>query len=257
MALFNSKSGNPAMSEKIFDKSLQQYNVSEGTMTVNGSIGKFGFLLLMVIGGAFYTWSLYYRGEFSLMQTMMFAGIFGGLVTAIAITINQKLAKYLAPLYGILEGFFLGSISAFFNDAFAQKAPGIVPQAVGLTFAVGLAMLALYRFGVIKVTDRLRSVIISATLGIALFYLVTWILSLFHVNVGFMYNSSLLGIGISLFVVVIAAMNLLLDFDMIYRGSQLGAPKYMEWYGAFGLLITMVWLYLEILRLLSRVYGRK
>lgn len=153
--------------------------------------------------------------------------------------------------------FFLGSISAFFNDAFAQKAPGIVPQAVGLTFAVGLAMLALYRFGVIKVTDRLRSVIISATLGIALFYLVTWILSLFHVNVGFMYNSSLLGIGISLFVVVIAAMNLLLDFDMIYRGSQLGAPKYMEWYGAFGLLITMVWLYLEILRLLSRVYGRK
>lgn len=257
MALFNSKSGNPTMSEKIFDKSLQQYDTTEGTMTVKGAMSKFGFLLLMVFAGAFYTWSLYGKGEFSLMQTLMLVGVFGGLISVIAICVKPALAKYLSPLYGLFEGFFLGAISAIINDAFAQKAPGIVPQAVGLTFAVALSMFALYRFGVIKVTDRLRSVIISATLGIALFYFITFILGLFHVNVGFMYNSSLLGIGISIFVVIIAAMSLLLDFDMIDRGAQLGAPKYMEWYGAFGLLVTMVWLYLEILRLLSRIYGRK
>ena len=245
------------MSEKIFDKSLQQYDTTEGTMTINGTMGKFGFLLLMVFAGAFYTWSLYSKGEVSLMQTLMLVGIFGGLVSVIAIVVKPALAKYLSPLYGLFEGFFLGAISAVINDAFAAKAPGIVPQAVGLTFAVALTMFALYRFGVIKVTDKLRSVIISATVGIALFYLATLVLGLFHVNVGFMYNSSLLGIGISVFVVIVAAMNLLLDFDMIDRGSQMGAPKYMEWYGAFGLLVTIVWLYLEILRLLSRVYGRK
>lgn len=257
MALFNSKSGNPTMSEKIFGRSLQQSDAAEGTMTVNGTMGKFGFLLLMVFAGAFYTWSLYGKGEVSLMQTLMLVGVFGGLISVIAISFKPTLAKYLSPLYGLFEGFFLGAISAIINDAFAKQAPGIVPQAVGLTFAVALTMFALYRFGVIKVTDKLRSIIISATIGIALFYLVTWVLGMFHVNVGFMYNSSMLGIGISVFVVIIAALNLLLDFDMIDRGTQMGAPKYMEWYGAFGLLVTIVWLYLEILRLLSRIYGRK
>ena len=245
------------MSDKIFDKSVQGYNTADSVMTINGAVGKFGFLLLMVMAGAFYTWNLLAKGNVQLMQTLMFVGIFGGLVCALIISFSPKTAKYLSPLYAILEGLFLGAISAFFNAAFAQTYPGIIIQAVGITFAVAVSMLALYALRIIKVTDKLRSVIISATMGIALFYVIIMVLKLFHVNVGFMYNSSLLGIGISVFVVLIAAFNLLLDFDMIERGSQMGAPKYMEWYGAFGLLVTLVWLYLEILRLLSRFAGRK
>ncbi len=245
------------MSEKIFDKSVQGYDVTEGTMTVNGSVGKFALLLLMVMAGAFYTWNLSAKGEFALMQTLMVVGMIGGFISVLIISFNPKAARFLSPIYGLLEGFFLGGISVLFNNYFAKSYPGIVTQAVGLTFAVAIGMLALYAFRIIKVTDKLRSIIFSATLGVALFYLVTWILGLFHVNLPFMYDSSMLGIGISVFIVAIAALNLLMDFDMIERGAQMGAPKYMEWYGAFGLLVTMVWLYMEILRLLSRVGGRK
>ncbi|ANI89553.1 hypothetical protein A9P82_09770 [Arachidicoccus ginsenosidimutans] len=255
MALF--KSSNPAMSEKVFGNATQQYDTTEGVMTVAGSAGKFAFLLLMVMAGAFYSWSLYAKSEISQMQTWMMVGAIAGFICAMIISFKPKTAKYIAPLYGILEGLFLGGVSAVFNDMFAQSYPGIVMQAVGLTFAVAVSMLALYAFRIIKVTDKLRSVIISATVGVLLFYGIAMILSLFHVNLPFMYNSSALGIGISLVVVAIAALNLLLDFDMIERGSQMGAPKYMEWYGAFGLLVTMVWLYMEILRLLSRFAGRK
>jgi len=255
MALF--KSGNPTMSEKIFGKSVQQYDSANGVMTINGSIGKFGFLLLIVMAGAFYTWNLLSQGNLQLMQTLTMVGIFGGVVCALIISFVPKTARYLSPVFAILEGLLLGRVSALFNAAFAQTYPGIVIQAVGITFAVAVSMLALYALRIIKVTNKLRSVIISATMGIALFYLIVMVLEFFHVNVGFMYNSSLLGIGISIFVVLIAAFNLLLDFDMIERGSQMGAPKYMEWYGAFGLLVTLVWLYLEILRLLSRFAGRK
>ena len=254
MALF--KSSNPAVAEKVFKRSLGTADAS-GTMTIGGTVGKFGFLLLMVMGGAFYTWNLLGKGQYSLLQTMMMVGIFGGLITSLIIIFKPNLAKYISPLYALLEGFALGGISVIINNAFAAKYPGIVLQAVGLTFAVALGMLALYSFRVIRATEKFRAVIYSATMGILLFYVITWILSLFHVNVGFMYNSSLLGIGISLFVVAIAALNLILDFDMIEKGAQMGAPKYMEWYGAFGLMITMVWLYLEILKLLSRFAGRK
>ncbi|GAB3364987.1 Bax inhibitor-1/YccA family protein [Arachidicoccus ginsenosidivorans] len=226
-------------------------------MTIGGSIGKFGFLLLMVMGGAFYTWNLLGKGQTSLLHTMMMVGLFGGLITAMIIIFKPQLAKYIAPLYALLEGFALGGISVVVQAAFAEKYPGIVLQAVGLTFAVALGMLALYGFRVIRATQKFRSIIFSATLGIMLFYLITWVLSLFHVNVAFMYDSSLLGIGVSIFIVAIAALNLILDFDMIERGAEMGAPKYMEWYGAFGLMITMVWLYLEILKLLSRFAGRK
>ena len=173
------------------------------------------------------------------------------------ICFKPTLAPYLSPAYGILEGFFLGAISAVLNEAFSEKYPGLVMQAVGLTFGVALAMFLLYNFRVIKVTDKFRSVIIAATAGIAIFYLITWVLRMFSVNIPFMYDSSMLGIGLSLFIVAIAAMNLLLDFDMIEKGADMGAPKFMEWYGAFGLLVTMVWLYIEILKLLSRFAGRK
>jgi len=143
------------------------------------------------------------------------------------------------------------------NDAFAEKYPGLVMQAVGLTFGVAIAMFLLYNFKIIKATEKFKSVIISATMGIAIFYLIAMVVRMFGVNMPFMYDSSALGIGISLFVIAIAALNLILDFDMIERGADAGAPKYMEWYGAFGLLVTIVWLYIEMLKLLSRFAGRK
>jgi uncharacterized YccA/Bax inhibitor family protein len=162
----------------------------------------------------------------------------------------------LAPLYGLFEGLFIGAISAIMNAAFAEKYPGLIMQAVGLTFGVAISMFLLYNFRIIKATERFKSVIFTATLGIGIFYLLTMVLRLFGVNVSFMYDSSLLSIGISLFIVAIAALNLIMDFDMIEQGAERGAPKFMEWYGAFGLMVTLVWLYLEILRLLSKLGSR-
>ena len=253
MALF--QSGNPTLSQKIFDRSLQQQDA--GTMTVRGAVNKFGFLLFMVLAGAAYTWYLYYNNQQQTMMTLMWVGIIGGLISVFAISFKPTLAPYLSPAYGILEGFFLGAISAVLNDAFSEKYPGLVLQAVGLTFGVAIAMFLLYNFRVIKATERFKSVIFAATAGIAIFYLITLVLRLFHINIPFMYDSSLLGIGLSLFIIAIAALNLIIDFDMIEKGANMGAPKFMEWYGAFGLLVTMVWLYIEILRLLSRFAGRK
>jgi uncharacterized YccA/Bax inhibitor family protein len=253
MALF--QSDNPTLSQKIFSRSLSQSDA--GVMTVRGSIGKFGFLLFMVLAAASYTWYLYYNNQQQTMVTLMWVGIIGGLISVLAICFKPTLAPYLSPAYGILEGFFLGAISAVLNDAFSERYPGLVMQAVGLTFGVALAMFLLYNFRVIKATEKFKSTIFAATAGIAIFYVITLLLRVFGVNIPFMYDSSLLGIGISLFIVAIAALNLIIDFDMIEKGAELGAPKYMEWYGAFGLLVTMVWLYIEILKLLSRFAGRK
>ena len=253
MALF--QSGNPTLTQKIFNRSLEQQDA--GTMTVRGAINKFGFLLFMVLAGAAYTWYLYYNNQQQTMMTLMWVGIIGGLIAVFAISFKPTLAPYLSPAYGILEGFFLGAISAILNDAFSEKYPGLVLQAVGLTFGVAIAMFLLYNFRVIKATERFKSVIFAATAGIAIFYLITLVLRLFHINIPFMYDSSMLGIGLSLFIIAIAALNLIIDFDMIEQGANMGAPKFMEWYGAFGLLVTMVWLYIEILRLLSRFAGRK
>jgi len=253
MALF--QSGNPTLSQKIFNRSLEQTNAE--TMTVRGAINKFGFLLFMVLAGAAYTWHLYYSNQQSTMVTLMWVGIIGGLISVFAIVFKPTWAPYLSPAYGILEGLFLGAISAILNDAFAEKYPGLVMQAVGLTFGVAIAMFLLYNFRVIRATEKFKSVIFTATAGIAIFYVLTLVLRLFSINVSFMYDSSMLGIGLSIFVVAIAALNLIIDFDMIEKGADMGAPKFMEWYGAFGLLVTMVWLYVEILRLLSRFAGRK
>jgi len=253
MALF--QSSNPTLSQKIFSRSIAQDEA--GTMTVRGTMAKFGFLLFMVLAGAAYTWYLYYNNQPQTMMTLMWVGLIGGIISVIAISFKPTLASYLSPAYGILEGFALGAISAILNDAFAEKYPGLVIQAVGLTFGVAIAMFLLYNFRIIKATERFKSIIFTATAGIAIFYLITIVLGLFHVNIPFMYDSSALGIGLSLFIVAIAALNLIIDFDMIEKGADMGAPKFMEWYSAFGLLVTMVWLYVEILRLLSRFAGRK
>ena len=255
MAIF--KSGNPTLSQKMFDKSMHLEATIQGTMSVRGAINKFGFLMLMVLAGAGYSWHLFEEGQTGLVSTLMMVGIFGGLITAVAISFKPNWAPYLAPLYGLLEGLFIGAISAMLNAAFAKQYPGLVMQAVGLTFGVAIAMFLLYNFRVIKATEKFKSVIIASTLGIGIFYLLTIVLGWFGVNVTFMYDSSMLSIGISLFVVAIAALNLILDFDMIERGAEMGAPKFMEWYGAFALLVTLVWLYMEILRLLSKLGSNK
>ncbi|MBC7651538.1 MAG: Bax inhibitor-1/YccA family protein [Deinococcales bacterium] len=254
MELF--KSGNPTLTKKIFDKSHTNEAELNGVMSVRGTINKFGFMMLMVIGAASYTWHLNEESKQATMMTLMLVGIFGGLICALAISFKPTWAPYLAPAYGLLQGLFIGGISAIMNETFAKSYPGLVMQAVGLTFGVAIAMFLLYNFRIIRATEKFKSVIISATVGIAIFYGISMLLRLFGINMPFMYDSSLLGIGISLFVVAIAALNLILDFDMIEQGAEQGAPKYMEWYGAFGLLVTIIWLYVEMLKLLSRFAKR-
>lgn len=251
MSLF--KSGNPTLSEKKFSSTvLDSVVMHENAMTVKGTLNKFGFLLLMVLGTSFYSWKEFAEGGNVLPLVLI--GAFGGLVVAIVINFKKEWSPYLAPLYALLEGLFIGAISSMYNSAFAEKAPNIVINAVGLTFGVAIAMYLLYSFKIIRATEKFKSVVISATIGIAIFYVIVWVLRMFgYDNMPFLHEGSPLGIIFSLFVVTIAALNLILDFDMIESGAEMGAPAFMEWYGAFGLLVTIVWLYLEILRLLSKI----
>jgi uncharacterized YccA/Bax inhibitor family protein len=251
MSLF--KSGNPTLSEKVFQGSMST-NLSE-TMTLRGTLNKFGFMLLMLMGSAFYSWKEFAEG--GNVMPLMWTGVIGGLIVAVIIMFKKEWAPYLAPAYGLLEGLFLGAISAYYNEAFATKAPGIVMNAVGLTFGTAISMYFLYSFKIIKATEKFKSVIMMATAGIAIFYLISIVLGFFGVQMAFLHEGSLMGIGFSLVVVAIAALNLILDFDMIEQGTAAGAPKYMEWYCAFGLMVTIVWLYLEILRLLGKLSDRK
>jgi uncharacterized YccA/Bax inhibitor family protein len=251
MAMF--KSGNPALNENVF-KQITLTDASNA-MTVRGTMNKLGLLLVFMMAGAFYTWSGFFKGQS--VQPLMLVGAIGGFIVAIIMAFKREWAPYLAPAYGILEGLFLGAISAMYSFAFADKMPNIITNAVGLTIGTAVAMFLLYNFRIIKATERFKSVVMTATAGIAIFYLIVMVLHMFNVNIPFMHDSSPLGIGISLFIVGIAALNLIMDFDMIERGAAQGAPKYMEWYGAFGLMVTLVWLYLEILRLLSRFASNK
>lgn len=254
MSLF--KSGNPTLAENKFKSTVLDQVVSpDNVMTVNGTLQKFGFLFLMVLGTAFYAWKEYAEGGTNAL-TFIYVGAFGGLVVAIVMMFKKEWSPYLAPLYALLEGLFVGAISAYYSYAFAEVAPGIVLNAVGLTFGTAIAMYLLYSFKIIKATQRFKSIIITATAGIAIFYLIAIALGFFGIQIPFLHEGSAIGIGFSVFVVALAALNLILDFDMIERGAELGAPKYMEWYGAFGLLVTIVWLYLEILRLLSKISKR-
>jgi uncharacterized YccA/Bax inhibitor family protein len=251
MALF--ESSNPTLSEKIFSKSIDR-SFSGEVMTVKGSFQKFGFLMFLVVAGAAYTWKLYFSFKVPTMMGFMLFGFIGGLICALVCSFSPKMARWLSPVYALLEGLLLGGLSAIVNEQFKAKYPNIVVTAVLLTFGVAFAVFLLYNFRVIRATEKFKAVIMSAIGGIAIFYALTWILPIFGIHITFMYwgDSSMIGIGINLFVVVIAALSLVMNFDQIETGANMGAPKYMEWYGAFGLLVTMVWLYLEILRLLSR-----
>ncbi len=255
MSLF--KSGNPTLSENRFrDTVLADVITHENAMTLKGTLNKFGFLFLMVLGTAFYSWKEFADG--GNVVPLIWIGALGGLVVAIVLVFKKEWAPYLAPLYALLEGLFIGAISSMYNFAFAEKAPNLIINAVGLTFGVAIAMYLLYSFRIIKATEKFKSIVITATVGIAIFYVLVMVLRMFGFdNMPFLHEGSVFGILFSLFVVSIAALNLILDFDMIEKGAEMGAPKYMEWYGAFGLLVTIVWLYLEILRLLSKISGRK
>ena len=251
MALF--KSGNPTLNEKMFEKTIQVGEVD--TMTERGTLNKFGFLMIMVIASASFTWSAFAQGK-DVFGWVIGAAIVG-FILALVICFKPKWSGYLAPAYGLVEGVFVGGISAYYNYAFAEQAPGIVMQAVGLTFGVVIAMYLLYRFGIIKATQKFKTIIFTATAGIAVFYLLAFILRFFGIQMPLIHESTGIGIAFSFFVVAIAALNLILDFDMIENGVRMGAPKFMEWFGAFGLLVTIVWLYIEILRLLGKFAGRK
>lgn len=251
MALF--KSGNPALNEKMFQKSL---SISGGeVMTESGTMNKFGILMLLLMAAASFTWKAAFEGK-NVIPWMM-AGAIVGLIIAIVLAFRPQYAAYLAPVYALAEGFFVGAISAYFSNAFADTAPGIVMQAVGLTFGVVIAMFALYRFRVIQATDKFKSILFTATAGIAVFYLLAIVLGFFGIQMPLIHSGSTMGIVFSLVVVGIAALNLILDFDMIEKGVAMGAPKYMEWYGSFALMVTIVWLYIEILRLLSKFASRR
>jgi uncharacterized YccA/Bax inhibitor family protein len=233
------------------------------SMTLNGTINKTGILLICTMATAAYTWYQFLQAAqtsdpseaISAVTPYLFGGMIGGLIFALITIFKKEWSPITAPAYALLEGLVLGGLSAVFE----LRYPGIAVQAVGLTFGVLFAMLFLYRSGLIKVTDKLRLGIFAATGGIALFYLLEMVLSMFHINFNgpnSVNGNGIIGIGFSLIVVGVAALNLVLDFDFIEKGVQYGAPKYMEWYGAFGIMVTLIWLYLEMLRLLSKFRSR-
>jgi uncharacterized YccA/Bax inhibitor family protein len=251
------RSGNPALKESTFlDLGTGSVVTRDGgTMTLNGTVNRTGILLLLAMLTAAFTWHQVLGPDgMPVPSTGMYAlgGAIGGLVFALITIFKKEWAPVTAPLYALLEGFFLGAISATYEARFN----GIVFQAVLLTFGTLFALLFAYRSGLIKATENFKLGVVAATGGIALVYLATMILGFFNVSVPYIHDSGLIGIGFSLFVVVVAALNLVLDFDFIESGVEHGAPKYMEWYGAFGLMVTLVWLYVEFLRLLSKLQSR-
>jgi uncharacterized YccA/Bax inhibitor family protein len=250
------KSSNPALKENIFHK---DYSISSEAMTINGTMNKTGLMLLIVMAAAIFTWNKFFAaiavnpegGAAAVMPWVIVGGI-GGLITALVTAFRPQSSGISAPIYAIFEGLLLGGLSAIFESMYS----GIVMRAVALTLAVFLAMLFLYRSGIIKVTEKLKMGIFAATAGIAVVYLVSFIGGFFGMEFSFLHGNSNFSIGFSLLVVAIAAFNLVLDFSFIENAAEQGAPKYMEWYGAFGLMVTLIWLYLEILRLLSKLASR-
>lgn len=208
-------------------------------------------MLVLLMITAFYTWTQVFAGKM-MVSAFLLPAVIVGLIVGFVIIFKKKWSPYLAPVYALVEGVFLGAISAFFELAY----PNIVIQAVLLTFGVLFALLLVYKSKLIKVTQNFRLGVVAATGGIVIIYLLTWILSFFNISIPYIHDASPIGIGFSVLVIVIAALNLVLDFDFIERASEKNVPKYMEWYGAFGLIVTLIWLYLEMLRLLSKIRSR-
>jgi len=237
------RSSNFAINEKVFS---EVYGSASGSaMTIEGTVNKSAFLLLLVLTGASLTWANPASG-------LTLLGVIGGLITGFITIFKKHLSMYTAPAYALFQGLFLGGLSAMFEASY----PGIVIQAVTLTFGTAGGLLIAYRSGMIPVTENFKLGVVAATGGIALTYFIGFILSFFGLNLSFGLNGGLIGIVFNLFVVVIAALNLVLDFDFIEDASKRNVPKYMEWYTGFALLITLVWLYIEVLRLLSKIRSK-
>ena len=251
------KTSNPALGENTFrGMSGGGYGGlvdAANRMTLNGTVNKTGLLLICALATATWTWSLFFQSrDMSTVAPLMLVGMFGGLIFALVTSFKKEWAPVTAPIYALLEGLMLGGLSAFLDVRY----PGIGIQAVSLTFGTLFVLLVLYRSGVIKVTQKFRLGVIAATGGIFFFYLAQMLLGFFGIQFYSINGAGVIGIGFSLIVVAVAALNLVLDFDFIEQGVQAGAPKYMEWYGAFGIMVTLVWLYIEILRLLSKLRSR-
>ena len=244
------RTSNPTLSDKVFERA--GYG-SGDAMTINGTVNKMGILLLLVVVPAAWMWNQVMSAwEPSQALGPAMLGAIGGFVMALVTMFKKTWAPVTAPIYAMLQGLFLGGISAAYNVQFQ----GLPMQAVALTFGTLAVMLVAYRTGLVRATENFKLGVVAATGGIAMLYLVSIVMGLFGARIPFIHESGLVGIGFSLFVVVIAALNLVLDFDFIEKGSEMGAPRYMEWYAAFGLLVTLVWLYLEILRLLAKLQSR-
>jgi len=240
------RSGNPVLGEGTFgrDRAIRGAEI----MTVAGTVNKTALLFLILFVTATYAWN---QGPAA--GGLILVGAIGGLVVALLTVWKKTWAPVTAPIYGAFEGLALGGISVFFESRY----PGIVSQAVFLTFGTLAALLIAYRSGWIKATENFKLGVVAATGGIFFVYLISFVLGFFGISIPLIHGSGIFGILFSLSVVVIAALNLVLDFDFIEQGAEQGAPKYMEWYAAFGLMVTLVWLYLEILRLLSKLQQRR
>jgi len=251
------KTSNPALSESTF-RGLNGAGYggmidATSRMTLSGTVNKTALLLVCAMATASYTWHQFLETRsFQEIAPLMMLGMFGGLIFALVTTFKKEWSPVTAPIYALLEGLMLGGLSA----AMDLRYPGIGIQAVSLTFGTLFVMLLAYRSGIIRVTDKFRMGVVAATGGIFFFYLGQMLLGFFGIQFYSINGAGLLGIGISVVIVIVAALNLVLDFDFIERGVQAGAPRYMEWYGAFGIMVTLVWLYIEILRLLSKMRSR-
>ena len=238
------RSGNPVLNKSTFLSS----DVQSEKMTINGTVNKTLISLILLITSGYYCFT-------SISPIIIIGGAIGGLIVAIITIFKKEWAPITVPIYALLEGCFLGGISYMYNTMYE----GIVSNAIFLTIGILISLLFAYKSGWIKPTENFKLGLVAATGGIFIVYLVNMVMSFFGSQMGIMdiNNSSMFSIGFSLFVVVIASLNLVLDFDFIEEGAEKGAPKYMEWYGAFGLLVTLIWLYLEILRLLAKLNSRR
>jgi len=245
------QSGNPTLTNTTFSRFGFERAVGE-EMTIQGVVFKTLILLLIALLAASWTWMTFSQGHTGLVTGAFWVGLIGGFALALVTTFKMAWSPVTAPLYAAFEGLFLGGISAGLEAAF----PGIAVQTIGLTIATMFGMFAAYQTGIVQVTDKLKSTIILATFGIAIFYLISMILSLFGIGIPLVFGNGCVGIGFSVLVVGVAAFNLLIDFDFIANGIARRSPKYMEWYSGFALLVTLVWLYLEILRLLAKLRPR-
>lgn len=246
-------SANPVMNDQVY-RNVGRSTAASGVMTMEGTVLKTAFLLLIMTATASYTWALASNPAAGPGAAAGWAigGAIGGLVLALITTFNPSYSPYTSPLYAAAEGLFLGSISASFEAQY----PGLVIQALGLSTGVLAMMLFLYGTRLVQATEQFKMGVVAATGAICLVYLVSMVARLFGTQIPYIHGSGMIGIGFSAVVVVIAALNLVIDFDFIEKGVDASAPKYMEWYGGFSLLVTLVWMYIEILRLLAKLQSR-